>query len=42
VVSIILPKKIEKRLKEESERTGASEEELMVETLSKTLARALN
>jgi hypothetical protein len=37
-----LPKKIEKRLKEESERTGASEEELIVETLSKTLEEPLD
>jgi len=42
VVSIILPKKIEKRLKEESERTGASEEELIVEALSKTLEEPLD
>jgi hypothetical protein len=32
---IVLPKKIEKRLKEESEKTGAQEEEIIIEALSK-------
>ena len=39
---IILPKKIEKRLKEESEKTGISEEELMLEALSKILNEPLD
>jgi hypothetical protein len=42
VVSIILPKKIEKRLREESERTGVSEEELVLEALSKFLNEPLD
>jgi len=42
VVSIILPKKIERRLKEESERTGVSEEELVLEALSKFLNEPLD
>jgi hypothetical protein len=37
VVSLQLPKKIEKKLKEEVERTGISEEELIIEALSKFL-----
>jgi hypothetical protein len=37
VISLVLPKKIEKKLKEEVERTGISEEELMIEALSKFL-----
>ena len=40
--SIILPKKIEKRLKEESERTGVSEEEIILEALSKTLKEPID
>jgi len=40
--SIILPEKIEKKLKEESERTGASEEELVLEALSKILKEPLD
>jgi hypothetical protein len=40
--SIILPKKIEKRLKEESEKTGISEEELLLEALSKILNEPLD
>jgi uncharacterized protein (UPF0332 family) len=39
---IILPKRIEKRLKEESERTGVSEEELVLEVLSKNLNEPLD
>jgi len=42
VISITLPKKIEKRLKEESERTGVSEEELVLEALSKFLNEPLD
>jgi len=42
VVSIVLPKKIEKKLKEESERTGVSEEELVLEALSKFLNEPLD
>jgi len=42
VVSIVLPKKIEKRLKEESERTGVSEEELVLEALSRFLNEPLD
>jgi hypothetical protein len=34
---IILPKKIEEKLKEEAKRTGISEEELILEALSKIL-----
>ncbi len=37
MVSLQLPKKIEKKLKEEVERTGISEEELIIEALSKFL-----
>jgi hypothetical protein len=37
VISLVLPKKIEKKLKEEVERTGISEEELIIEALSKFL-----
>lgn len=40
--SIILLKKIEKRLKEESEKTGISEEELLLEALSKILNEPLD
>jgi len=39
---IILPKRIEKRLKEESERTGVSKEELVLEALSKNLNEPLD
>jgi hypothetical protein len=41
-LELVLPKRIEKRLKEESERTGASEEELIVEALSKTFKEPLD
>ena len=37
MISLVLPKKIEKKLKEEVERTGISEEELIIEALSKFL-----
>ncbi|MEM2178940.1 MAG: PaREP1 family protein [Candidatus Methanomethylicaceae archaeon] len=37
-----MPEKIEKKLKEESERTGASEEELVLEALSKILKEPLD
>jgi len=40
--STILPKKIEKRLKEVSENTGVSEEELIVEALSKMFKEPLD
>jgi hypothetical protein len=36
VISLTLPKNIERSLKEEAERTGASEEELIIESLAKT------
>jgi hypothetical protein len=39
---IVLPKKIEKRLKEESEKTGAQEEEIIIEALSKALNEPLD
>ena len=42
MVSIILPKKIERRLKEECERTGVSEEELVLEALSRFLNEPLD
>jgi hypothetical protein len=42
VLSLVLPKKIEKKLKEEVERTGISEEELMMEALSKFLNKPLD
>ncbi len=42
MTSIVLPSRIEKRLKEESERTGASEEELVLEALSKILKEPLD
>jgi hypothetical protein len=42
VISLVLPKKIEKKLKEEVERTGISEEELMIEALSKFLNEPLD
>jgi hypothetical protein len=40
--SIILPKRTKKRLKEESEKTGVSEEELVLEALSKILNEPLD
>jgi len=42
VVSVVLPEKIEKRLREESERTGAAEEELVLEALSRFLGEPLD
>jgi len=42
LVSIVLPKKIEKRLKEEAEKTEVSEEELILEALSKALNEPLD
>jgi uncharacterized protein (UPF0332 family) len=42
VISLVLPKKIEKKLKEEAEKTGISEEELMIEALSKFLNETLD
>ena len=39
---IVLPKKIEKRLKEESEKAGVSEEEIILEALSKALNEPLD
>ena len=42
MISLVLPKKIEKKLKEEVERTGISEEELMIEALSKFLNEPLD
>jgi uncharacterized protein (UPF0332 family) len=42
VISLVLPKKIEKKLKEEVERTGVSEEELIIEALSKFLNEPLD
>jgi predicted DNA-binding protein len=42
LASIILPKRIEKMLKEESERTGDSKEELVLEALSKILNEPLD
>jgi len=39
---IALPKKIEKRLKEESEKTGLSEEEQILEALSQVLNESLD
>jgi len=42
VISIVLPKRVERRLKEESERRGASEEEIVIEALLKTLSEPLN
>jgi hypothetical protein len=41
-LELVLPKRIEERLKEESRRTGASEEELIVEALSKMFGEPLN
>jgi uncharacterized protein (UPF0332 family) len=42
VTSIVLPKKVERRLRGESERRGASEEEIVIEALLKTLSEPLN
>lgn len=42
MISIILPKKIEKKLKEEAEKAGVSEEELVLEALSKILNEPLD
>jgi hypothetical protein len=42
VISLVLPKKIEKKLKEEAEKTGISEEELIIEALSKFLNEPIN
>jgi hypothetical protein len=42
LASIILSKRIEKMLKEESERTGDSKEELVLEALSKILNEPLD
>ncbi|MDT7887163.1 MAG: PaREP1 family protein [Thermoproteota archaeon] len=42
MISLVLPKKIEKKLKEEVERTGVSEEELIIEALSKFLNEPLD
>lgn len=42
MTSIVLPKRIEKRLREESEKTGVSEEELVLEALSKVLNEPLD
>ncbi|MGB9760349.1 MAG: PaREP1 family protein [Fervidicoccus fontis] len=42
MISIMLPKKIERKLKEESERTGIPEEELVLEALSKILGEPLD
>jgi len=39
---IVLPKKIERKLKEEAEKTGVSEEELVLEALSKALNEPLD
>ena len=39
---IVLPKKIEEKLREESKRLGISEEELVLEALSKILNEPLN
>jgi uncharacterized protein (UPF0332 family) len=42
LVSVILPGKIEKKLREESKKTGASQEELIIEALSKALNEPLD
>jgi len=41
VISIILPKKIEKKLKEEAEKAGVSEEELVLRLYRKSLMNPL-
>ncbi len=42
MASIVLPKRIEKKLKEESEKRGATEEEIIIEALTKMLDEPLN
>jgi hypothetical protein len=42
VISIILPKKIEKKLKEEAEKAGVSEEELVLRLYRKSLMNPLD
>ncbi|MCL7396955.1 MAG: PaREP1 family protein [Thaumarchaeota archaeon] len=42
MTSIVLPKRIEKKLKEESEKRGAMEEEIIIEALTKMLNEPLN
>jgi uncharacterized protein (UPF0332 family) len=42
MASTVLPKRIEKKLKEESERRGAMEEEIIIEALTKMLNEPLN
>lgn len=42
MVSLVLPKKIEKKLKEEAEKKGISEEEIIVEAISKALDEPLD
>jgi len=42
MVSIILPKKIERKLREEAERRVATEEEVIIEVLSKMLDEPVN
>jgi hypothetical protein len=41
-LGLVLPKRIEERLEEESKRTGASEEELIVEALLKAFGERLD
>jgi hypothetical protein len=41
-LELVMPRRIEERLKEESKRTGASEEELIVEALSKAFGEPLD
>ncbi|MCL7382782.1 MAG: PaREP1 family protein [Thaumarchaeota archaeon] len=42
MTSTVLPKRIEKKLKEESEKRGAMEEEIIIEALTKMLNEPLN
>jgi hypothetical protein len=42
VVSVVLPRKIEKKLREEAEKKGVSEEEIIVEAISKALDEPLD
>jgi HEPN domain-containing protein len=42
MVSLVQPKKIEKKLKEEAEKKGISEEEIIVEAISKALDEPLD
>ena len=42
MVSIVLPKRVEKKLREESEKRGATEEEIVIEALLKMLDEPLN